>query len=428
MGMKGMKNSSRISDLPEDIIECILARLPIQDVVRTSILSRRWRYKWTIVPVLVFDDEAIHHSTFYSNLPPICLMMFEDGLVKVIYGVFCQHKGPIHKFSLSVKTMRRSYLDINHWINFLSRNGIREFILEFHCKDRFKVHSSLFSCVNLRELRLRGCIIKSLPSTFNGFNELTCLKLEYVTVNNEGFENLIAKCSQLETLHLLLMDGLDRLHIDHAPKLKSLYFSGSLNYKCLMNTLSLLRAIIYFSQLPDMNDENQCNGGSISMINNLNCLSNLRMFLLGSYFLKFIAEGSVRKLLPLTFNHLVLVHFFRLMFDDISSFSFVLGLITSSPNLKKLVVMACRTTNSAADQMKRVAEYLEGDSHSISCLMKLRYVEMKDLSGVEPKMELIKLILGKSPSLERMQIVPNETDHGFRERESKLLKDLIQFP
>ncbi|XVE91728.1 hypothetical protein REPUB_Repub01dG0036000 [Reevesia pubescens] len=196
MGMQGMKNSGRISDLPEDIIKCILARLPIQDVVRTSILSRHWRYKWTTIPVLVFDDEAIHHSTFYSNLPPICPVMFEDGLVK------------------------------------------------------------------------------------------------------------------------------------------------------------------------------------------------------------FIAEGNVKKLLPSTFNHLVLVHFFRLMFEDISSLSSVLGLITSSPNLKKLVVMACRTTNSAADQMKRAAEYLEGQSHSISCLMKLRYVEMKDLSGVEPEMGLIKLILGKSPSLE----------------------------
>ena len=53
---------------------------------------------------------------------------------------------------------------------------------------------------------------------------------------------------------------------------------------------------------------------------------------------------------------------------------------------------------------------------------------MKDIVGVGPEMELIKLILGKSPSIEQMKIEPNETVHGFRERESKILKDLVRFP
>ncbi|XWS69555.1 hypothetical protein CRYUN_Cryun04dG0188900 [Craigia yunnanensis] len=117
------------------------------------------------------------------------------------------------------------------------------------------------------------------------------------------------------------------------------------------------------------------------------------------------------------------------MFEDIDSLSSVLGLITSSPNLERLSVAACRTTNSAAGQiLKTVAEYLEGESRSIGYLMKLRYVEMRDLVGVGPEMELIKLILGKSPSLEQMKIQPNQTVHGFRERESKISKDLIRFP
>ena len=35
-----------ISDLPNNIIENILIRLPISDAVETSVLSRKLRYKW----------------------------------------------------------------------------------------------------------------------------------------------------------------------------------------------------------------------------------------------------------------------------------------------------------------------------------------------------------------------------------------------
>ncbi|XVE91721.1 hypothetical protein REPUB_Repub01dG0035300 [Reevesia pubescens] len=124
-----MKNSDIISNLPENIIENILARLSIRDVVRTSILSRNWRYNWSTLPDLIFDAKCINDSTFYSD--PALLVMDEDKLVKVIYRILCQHNGPINKFSLSVRSMR-SYSDIDQWVKFLSRNkGIREFILEF---------------------------------------------------------------------------------------------------------------------------------------------------------------------------------------------------------------------------------------------------------------------------------------------------------
>nr|XP_009783671.1 PREDICTED: FBD-associated F-box protein At2g26860-like [Nicotiana sylvestris] len=35
-----------LSNLPDDVLDDILMRMPLPDVVRTSILSKKWRYKW----------------------------------------------------------------------------------------------------------------------------------------------------------------------------------------------------------------------------------------------------------------------------------------------------------------------------------------------------------------------------------------------
>ncbi|KAI7742913.1 hypothetical protein M8C21_008718, partial [Ambrosia artemisiifolia] len=64
----------RISKLPLGIIETILCLLPIHEAVRTSILSKEWRYHWATIPKLVFIDDKhqvhkgpIHEFTMYMN-------------------------------------------------------------------------------------------------------------------------------------------------------------------------------------------------------------------------------------------------------------------------------------------------------------------------------------------------------------------------
>ncbi|XVF43337.1 hypothetical protein PTKIN_Ptkin02bG0032500 [Pterospermum kingtungense] len=216
-----MKNSDKISNLPDNITEQILGRMPIRDAVRTSVLSTNWRDKWTTLSDLVFDAQ----------------------------------------------------------------------------------------------------------------------------VSNEGFQNLIANCPKLYILNLILADGLDGLYIDYAPHLTRLVFIGSPNYICLKNTPHLAHAGIVFTQLPDMN-QNIGKG-----LYNLNFLSNLPSFAAGSYFLKFLSQGSVRKLLPSTFENRYHVCIYELMFENIDSLSSALGLITSSPKLK---IKLSRTSRSNVENSGRV--------------------------------------------------------------------------
>ncbi|KAK9075095.1 hypothetical protein SSX86_003414 [Deinandra increscens subsp. villosa] len=71
-----------ISNLPEHLVYSILERLPIEDAVRTSVLSKKWRYIWTTISSRDFrtplqllhssnDDEVVHVSL--SLKPPIII-------------------------------------------------------------------------------------------------------------------------------------------------------------------------------------------------------------------------------------------------------------------------------------------------------------------------------------------------------------------
>ncbi|KAI6688915.1 hypothetical protein NL676_025743 [Syzygium grande] len=61
----------KISQLPRNIIDQILSHMPIKDAVRTSILSRKWRYKWSSLPQLVFDDQCTNDTSPHEKLVKI---------------------------------------------------------------------------------------------------------------------------------------------------------------------------------------------------------------------------------------------------------------------------------------------------------------------------------------------------------------------
>ncbi|XP_073055078.1 F-box/FBD/LRR-repeat protein At1g13570-like isoform X2 [Primulina eburnea] len=52
-----------IGELPQCLIEIILTKLPVRDAVRTSILSRDWRFKWASLMHLVLNDRRATHGS-----------------------------------------------------------------------------------------------------------------------------------------------------------------------------------------------------------------------------------------------------------------------------------------------------------------------------------------------------------------------------
>ncbi|CAK9184633.1 unnamed protein product [Ilex paraguariensis] len=207
--MGELRSSNIFSTLPDNITEIILKCLPLRDAARTSILSREWRYRWITIPVIVFD----------RWLP---LELQESQKFKTIfYQVLLLHKGPILKFTLSVRGLR-SCPDINHWILFLSKNNVQEFTLCIYEGDPHILPSHLFTFRQLRHLNLSNCVFKPLP-TFEGFSRLVSLLFSGVIIVPERFVWLISNSPELEQFWWDGCTEFDCLEID-APRLKTFSF------------------------------------------------------------------------------------------------------------------------------------------------------------------------------------------------------------
>ncbi|XP_023644342.1 putative F-box protein At1g67390 isoform X2 [Capsella rubella] len=58
----------RISELPDDVLVRILKDMTTEDVVKTSVLSQRWKDVWKKVPYLIFDMQK---ATIPNNMEPL---------------------------------------------------------------------------------------------------------------------------------------------------------------------------------------------------------------------------------------------------------------------------------------------------------------------------------------------------------------------
>ncbi|KAL7258463.1 hypothetical protein ACSBR1_004568 [Camellia fascicularis] len=208
--------SDIISNLPESIKATILVCLPIEDAVRTSVLSTKWR-----------------ESTRKTK----------TEVMMTIYQVLLLHRGPIPKFILNLSRLE-SWPEIDQLILFLSNNGIQEFTLLIQKGDPYKLPSSLFSCEQLGYLSLCSCVFKS-PPEFKGFSRLLKLVLYKVVVASDTLSSLISSCPLLEKLSLKRSFSSDCLEVN-APNLRFLVYEIYGSSICLKNTARLARVSICF--------------------------------------------------------------------------------------------------------------------------------------------------------------------------------------
>ncbi|XP_017975857.1 PREDICTED: F-box/FBD/LRR-repeat protein At1g13570 isoform X2 [Theobroma cacao] len=268
--------SDRISNLPWDVLNSILVHLPLRDVARTSLLSRKWRYKWTSLSQFVIDDKCFPYS-----LPDKTRW---GEIRRIFHLVQSNHNGPIEKFKLAAYCYP-DHSDLNEWINYLTVKGIKELILQdFSFIRRFKLPSCLFSCPRLICLELHGCILK-LPPTFRGFNCLKSLQLAQVSIISETLEYLITSCPALERLTLLNIDHLAILRIRNQNlkylKIDSEFEDIFLQSSPLLASVDIRMIPVDGRSMPWSEERDPSN-----LIRVLGCLYGIKKLTLSSYFIK----------------------------------------------------------------------------------------------------------------------------------------------
>ncbi|XP_051139050.1 putative F-box/FBD/LRR-repeat protein At4g03220 [Andrographis paniculata] len=203
--------SDRISGLPNDVIDNILERLPLPDVVRTSVLSKEWRYKWSTIPHLNFDWDFMQFLPF--PCPREC----------VISHILLLHEGSIVKFSLA-HNLYHLHTGLDRWLQFLKSKSVEELSLSLNSVScLYAIPNDLYSFHLLRHLVLVDVDI-NLPPSFQGFSALVELSLRNSWISSEGLHMFISKCPKLERLSLSDMHGITTFwcHDVEAPMIKYL--------------------------------------------------------------------------------------------------------------------------------------------------------------------------------------------------------------
>nr|GMD70339.1 F-box/FBD/LRR-repeat protein At1g13570-like [Ipomoea batatas] len=396
----------KLINLPMDVLNCILDHLPIQDAARTSILSRKWRYIWAGHPKLLLNPKNIVTVT-------------KNDFIGIGNEILLQHIGPILTFHVDISDLHMSqYPNIDRWILYLSRNGLRELRMNNSGVSLYPLPSYIFLCEELKHLALTKCIFKPPCGTTGSFHSLKQLSLNQVAFKPEVSASIFT-ASKLETLCLVKCSGMDHLNFDGCSLSLSslvLYMNRGVKLRCFMNCKSITSAKLVLPM-----EVNYLGLGKrinlASLFEHWPLISNL---FLDGYHLKLLAADSITSALPVKVNHLRDLTLYGIIFTDLVQISSILCLLHSSPSLEiRMNVPTVTASNNL------VLQYLQERSCMSEEINSLQALNMRYFQGSRAEMLFVKLILACCPALERVSFVDKRVEAS---EVCNILKELVVFP
>ncbi|CAM8900477.1 unnamed protein product [Rhodiola kirilowii] len=400
----------RISDLPNSIIDCILDRLPIRDAVATSVLSYEWMHKWRRIGNLVFDKEFVDDVIFRRTQGEPAMMKHE--YCNIIGNILLLHLGPIHKFVLHIPRFGNSLpLDFpGSWMFFISQSKVKELTIEVR-HSQIRLPSYIFHCNELQYLKIRTRTLGLHPPRgFKGFCNLLSLDL-FGFLDGAEISDLVSKCPLLERLSLYRVTLKHPLVID-AHRLRFLHTYCSKTLLTLKNVPSVTAISLRFGKQDKVVFSDLINTfASVPKVETVT-LRHLHT-IMG------LPEDALTSL-PTTFLNLNSLTLLKIALHSQQCILFILCILKSSPNLRKLNLGICQ---SATSEDKAALHIVDMQSENPRTLNNLLTIKMKGLMGSKVEIMFIKLILSCSPILETMYLTGKNI---LKEAEFTFMSELLE--
>ncbi|CAK8574985.1 unnamed protein product [Lathyrus sativus] len=211
-----------ISDLPDPILHVIISHLTIDEVLRTSILSKRWTHLWKNVSHFDFDCTRMVNlekidSSGKKRVIKIDVMIYDNMVNHILH----QHQGNLISGCFKHFRHKNGFGDLKTSVEFLiERKKISSLSLEcvslnrrsIITKDCFK--AKIFS--NLSSLELTNYKLEdSVLSAFESCERLKILKLKNMFMVDTTINGILQNCYGLEKFSLVESKGFNSIKIEN---------------------------------------------------------------------------------------------------------------------------------------------------------------------------------------------------------------------
>ncbi|KAI3977785.1 hypothetical protein MKX01_040530 [Papaver californicum] len=435
-GTESVSENDRIPFLPESVMVNILSYLPTKYAVQNSVLSKSFRYLWTVIPRLEFDDDLFKMHRV-KNKKQIQNPKFVSFVSKVM-GLLQEYAHHVERFRLSWSHFDMSL--VNHWIDVSCNKKLEELDLDLrHSASAVKPPYAIMlplcmfnsdSLVALK-LKLQNCELITLPTSIC-LNKLKILHLEGVRFyEKNAFQKLLTGCPILDTLVMVGCQIYDRQVVDiSVPSLRNLcmrhtfrpsYTSIRISNPSLLlfkytvmecqmkniyidNLSSLIEAYIEVHLQPSgpysREKYNECFDNVQKLFSGL---SGIRSLTLPKSTLQILSNAvDLLESLP-SFDNLNKLMLTSLRQRDY--FQVIAYLLQSSPSLEYLVI--------DLDGQPRIGAVVVEEGQAVSAkflcleglvLNHLKEVKISCFRGTEVELEFLDLILRKANALEKLTV------------------------
>ncbi|XP_019159757.1 PREDICTED: F-box/FBD/LRR-repeat protein At1g13570-like isoform X2 [Ipomoea nil] len=378
-----------ISELPVEIKDRILECLPTRDAAKTALLSTHWNDVWLQHGRLAFDLKFLQ-----SVQQKRC--QDDDGrtLVNIINNILFFRAGPVKKFTLQIRTSidpKPQQCDFDKWCLFLSRNGVEELYISLASYvEEYKLPFCLLSCRTIKQLIVRSLFIYLPVNAVGIFSNVTSLAFFAVKFKRSvhGIASSIS-IPKLEKLALELCDGINKFEIS-PPKLE------------ILSVIDSIKDVVESRWLAPH-------------------LKAIKTLWLCGFSLKCMDVSMFS-----TAINLQVMKLYELSFGFGKQLAVAMQLVQKCPNLCELGIMA--NESGRRDDKEAASRLLEDPKgcFSIQELKMLNTIKIESFSESALKMLFMKILLSKSPSLEKV-VIMKSWDMNASEV-SKVLRKLECFP